>query len=497
MFPPRFKIEIDQEKCIRCKRCTVNCTYDALSYDPELDRIVPNDENCVACLRCAMMCPQKAITITKHPMTFAPHAYWSERVRRDIIQQASTGSALISGMGNDLEYPTIFDHLVIDACQVTNPAIDPLREPIEVTTFLGKKPKQLRFDADLNLETEIAPNLVLETPIIIGHISYGAINLNAHKALAMAVKEAGTILGSGEGGLHPELYPYADHIMVQVASGRFGVHQQYLEVAAAVEIKIGQGAKPGHGGTLPGSKVLPPIAATRMIPPFTDAFSPAPQEDIYSIEDLSQLVYALKEATEYTKPVSVKIAAVHNVASIASGIARSGADIITIDGFRGGTGAAPRILRDHVGIPIEVAIAAVDERLRKEGIRNEVSLIASGGVRSAADVVKAICLGADAVAIVTPAMIAMGCTVCQQCHRGLCAHGIATTRPELAKRLNPEAASKRVVNLLSAWTKEIKEVLGALGVNSIDSIRGNREKLRAVELHESTMKILGVKPAGE
>src|SRR5450756_1875456 len=175
-----------------------------------------------------------------------------------------------------------------------------------------------------------------------------------------------------------------------------------------------------------------------MVPAGTDALSPAPHHDIYSIEDLRQLIYALKEATGYKKPVSVKIAAVHNVAAIASGIARAGADIIYLDGFRGGTGASPAVIRDHVGIPVEIAVAVVDEQLRKEGIRNLVSIIAAGGIRSSADVAKAIALGADAVGIGTAALIAMGCRLCQKCYTGNCSWGIATQKPELTGRLDPD-----------------------------------------------------------
>nr|MDO8079717.1 glutamate synthase-related protein [Candidatus Freyarchaeota archaeon] len=497
MFPPQFSVVIDSDKCEKCKRCTVNCSFEALSYDEREDRIVAKDQKCVACLRCASKCPNGAITIKKNEITFSPHPTWTPEVRLDIMKQAETGGMIIAGMGNDINYPCLFDQIVIDACQVTNPSIDPLREPIEVNTYLGKKPKQLKIAEDFSLETEITPNIMINTPIIIGHVSYGAISLNAHKALAMAASKAGTLMGSGEGGLHPDLYELGDHIIVQVASGRFGVHSKYLEVGAAVEIKIGQGAKPGIGGHLPGEKVTEDIAETRMIPVHTDALSPAPHHDIYSIEDLSQLIYALKEETDYMKPVFVKIAAVHNSAAIASGIARAGADAITIDGFRGGTGAAPEIVRNHLGIPIEVALASVDKRLRDEGIRNEVSLIASGSIRFAADVVKAIALGADAVAIVTPALIAMGCTVCQQCYRGTCAWGICTTRPDLARRLDPEVASRRVYNLIIAWTMELKEVLGALGMNAIESLRYNRERLRGIGIDQKTLEILGIKAAGE
>jgi glutamate synthase domain-containing protein 2 len=234
-----------------------------------------------------------------------------------------------------------------------------------------------------------------------------------------------------------------------------------------------------------------------MIPIGTDALSPAPQHDIYSIEDLQQLIYALKEATRYTKPVIVKIAAVHNVAPIASGIVRAGADIVAIDGIRGGTGAAPTVIRNHVGIPIELALAAVDTRLREEGIRNQASILAAGGFRSSADVLKAIALGADAVYIGTSALVAMGCHLCQKCYTGKCNWGIATQDPYLTKRLNPAIATRRLVNLLRGWSLEIKEMLGGMGINALESLRGNREQLRAVGLSQTEMELLGVKPAGE
>jgi glutamate synthase domain-containing protein 2 len=282
-----------------------------------------------------------------------------------------------------------------------------------------------------------------------------------------------------------------------VASGRFGVHPQYLQAAAALEIKIGQGAKPGIGGHLPGEKVSAEVSRTRMIPEGTDALSPAPHHDIYSIEDLRQLIYALKEATNYTKPVSVKVAAVHNVAPIASGIVRAGADIIAIDGLRGGTGAAPTVIRNNVGIPIELAIAAVDERLRAEGIRAQASVIAAGSIRNSADVVKAIALGADAVYIGTAALVALGCHLCQKCYAGKCNWGIATQDPYLTKRLNPNIGARRLANLIRAWSLEIKEMLGGMGINAIESLRGNRDHLRGVGLDEVELRTLGVKAAGE
>ncbi len=328
-------------------------------------------------------------------------------------------------------------------------------------------------------------------------MSYGSISYNAHASLARAARQLGILYNTGEGGLHQDFYPYGPNTIVQVASGRFGVHKDYLEAGAAIEIKMGQGAKPGIGGHLPGAKIVGDVSRTRMIPEGTDAISPAPHHDIYSIEDLRQLVISLKEATEYQKPIIVKIAAVHNVAAIASGIARSGADIIAIDGFRGGTGAAPTRIRDNVGIPIELALAAVDQRLRDEGIRNHVSLVVGGSIRNSADIIKAIALGADAVYIGTSALLALGCHLCRSCHSGKCNWGIATQRPDLVKRLNPDVGCERLVNLVTAWKHEIKEMMGGMGINSIEALRGNRLMLRGVGLTDKELSILGIQHAGE
>jgi len=495
MNPPEFRVVRDEEKCIKCLVCVRQCGFEAQQYDPEEDRVYSLDENCVACQRCVCLCPTRALRIERNPVPYILNAHWTPEHIHNINKQAATGGVLLTGMGNDKPYPAYFDRLLLNASQVTNPSIDPLREPMELRTYLGSRPDYLGGEKDRYFGP--TPLVPIETPIMFTAISYGAISHQAFEALARAAKAYGTLFNTGEGGLPEDLYEYADHAIVQVASGRFGVHSEYLNAARVIEIKIGQGAKPGIGGHLPGEKITASIAATRMIPEGTDALSPAPHHDIYSIEDLRQLILTLKEATRYTKPVSVKIAAVHNVAAIASGIARAGADIIAIDGFRGGTGAAPLMIRDHVGIPIELAIAAVDQRLREEGIRNRVSLVAAGGFRSSADVVKAIALGADAVYIGTAALVALGCHLCQKCYTGKCSWGIATQDPYKTRRLNPEIGAERLYNLLHGWSHEIKEMLGGMGINSIESLRGNRLHLRGVGLTETELKLLGVKHAGE
>ncbi len=495
---PEYEVVRDPQRCIACRVCERQCANEVHSYDPKTGKMKSDESKCVNCHRCVALCPTHALKIVKNNDTYRINAQWSNEAIGEIYRQAETGGMLLSSMGNPKPYPIYWDKMLLNASQVTNPSIDPLREPMETKTFLGKKPDHIERDSEGHIRTDnLPPQLKLEVPILFSAMSYGAISYNAHECLARAARALGTYYNTGEGGLHEDFYKYGPNTIVQVASGRFGVHKGYLEAGAAIEIKIGQGAKPGIGGHLPGAKIVGDISRTRMIPEGSDAISPAPHHDIYSIEDLRQLVYSLKEATEYKKPVIVKIAAVHNVAAIASGIARSGADIIAIDGFRSGTGAAPTRIRDNVGIPIELALAAVDSRLRQEKIRNNVSLIAGGSIRNSADVVKAIALGADAVYIGTAALLALGCHLCRTCQTGKCNWGIATQRPDLVKRLNPDIGTKRLINLVSAWKHEIMEMMGGMGINSIEALRGNRLMLRGVGLNDRELKILGIKHAGE
>jgi glutamate synthase domain-containing protein 2 len=287
-LPPKFIVERDDSRCIRCEVCVNQCTFDIHSYDIEDDEIKSSEENCVGCHRCVVFCPTNALTIRRNPLDYRENYNWRPEVIEDIIKQSETGGVLLTGMGNDKSYRVYWDHLVLNASQVTNPSIDPLREPMELTTYLGQKPDKVEFKSgSLELETDLAPQVKLDVPIMFSAMSYGAVSLNVHESMARAATEMGTLWNTGEGGLHPKLYKYGDNTIVQVASGRFGVHPEYLDVARVVEIKIGQGAKPGIGGHLPGEKVGAEVSSTRMIPQGTDALSPAPQHDIYSIEELA------------------------------------------------------------------------------------------------------------------------------------------------------------------------------------------------------------------
>jgi len=245
--------------------------------------------------------------------------------------------------------------------------------------FFKREDETIKENPKANTEIEFS-SIWLRYPIYLGDMSYGALSGNPNIAIATAADITETLAGTGEGGLHPEVARHK-RIFVQWASARFGVDVDVLMKGLGVVIKIGQGAKPGIGGHLPGSKVTEPISLTRRIPVGIDAISPAPHHDIYSIEDLGQRIEALKEVTG--KPVFVKVAATNYIPYVVSGIARMGADGVIIDGHGAGTGATPLVIRDNVGIPIELAVASADRVLREQGLRENFTIIAGGRVSNA------------------------------------------------------------------------------------------------------------------
>jgi len=280
---PEFQIVRDEDRCIHCEVCVRQCAFESHSYDSADGKVTTDSLRCVGCQRCATLCPTQALVVREHPREYRGNAYWTARTIEEIYKQAETGGLLLSSMGSDMPHTLYWDNLLLDASQVTNPSIDPLREPMELKTFLGRKPRAVklsRHGRTAVLETALAPQLEIETPILFSAMSYGAISYNTCLALAGAARECGIFYNTGEGGLHRDLYRFGKNTIVQVASGRFGVHKDYLEAGAAIEIKIGQGAKPGIGGHLPGEKVDRAISETRMIPEGTEARSPAPHHDI-------------------------------------------------------------------------------------------------------------------------------------------------------------------------------------------------------------------------
>ncbi|MDE5964201.1 MAG: 4Fe-4S binding protein, partial [Eubacterium sp.] len=281
-IPRRFTIIRDRALCTNCGLCVSQCSNECHFFDEENKTVLSNSNDCVACHRCVDLCPTGALRIEKYVCDYRENINWTPQYQQEICRQAESGSVLLSAMGNPKPYPIYWDKILLNASQVTNPSIDPLREPMEIRTILGRKPEMIKVEKKGKSTVEMPPQVMLETPIIFSAMSFGSISMNAQKSLAMAAKELGTLFNTGEGGLHPELADYCDCAVVQVASGRFGVHKDYLNNSKFIEIKIGQGAKPGIGGHLPGEKVNVEVSNARMIPEGSDAISPAPHHDIYS-----------------------------------------------------------------------------------------------------------------------------------------------------------------------------------------------------------------------
>ncbi len=328
----------------------------------------------------------------------------------------------------------------------------------------------------------------MSAPLYLGDMSYGALSGNPNIAIAKAADLTETLAGTGEGGLHPEVAKHK-RIFVQWASARFGVDVDVLNSGLGVVIKIGQGAKPGIGGHLPGSKVTEPISKTRRIPVGMDAISPAPHHDIYSIEDLGQRIEALKELTG--KPVFVKVAATNYIPYVVSGIARMRADGVIIDGHGAGTGATPAVIRDNVGIPIELAVASADSVLKKEGLRSKFTIIAAGRVGDATDAAKLLALGADVVSVGTGALVAMGCVMVHKCHIGSCPTAL-TNKIDGTRLMDMEFGVKTLVNFIRGFSAELANILDNLNLSSVNELKGRRDLLYGYGLSRDTLEILGV-----
>ncbi len=233
---PEFEVHRDTTRCIKCQVCARQCANEVHAYDAEVDLMMADESKCVDCQRCVSLCPTRALKIVRTDNTFRPNANWRQNTIEEVYRQASTGGVLLSSMGNPEDYPIYWDKMLINASQVTNPSIDPLREPMETKVFLGKKPNKLAFDQDGKMISDLPPQIELELPVMFSAMSYGSISENAHKSLARAATALGTCYNTGEGGLNKALYQYGPNTIVQVASGRFGVHEDYLMAGAAIEI---------------------------------------------------------------------------------------------------------------------------------------------------------------------------------------------------------------------------------------------------------------------
>jgi glutamate synthase domain-containing protein 2 len=337
-------------------------------------------------------------------------------------------------------------------------------------------------NGDYNLSVDLnhrryGPKIRILIPVYGGGMSFGSVSLNFMLARAIAAKHLGTFTCTGEGGYPPELMPYKDYIITQIATGMFGVREDTIQAAKIVEFKYAQGAKPGLGGHLLADKVTSEVANMRESTPFSSLYSPFPFHSVYSVEDHKKHVDWIR-ATNPNCLVAVKISTPVDVDMVAIGSYYAGANIIHIDGGYGGTGAAPEIAKKNIAMPIEYAIPKVHRYLVSEGVRDEITLIASGGIRTAYDVAKAVALGADGCVIGTAEAAAVGCTHCGNCERGRgCQVGITTTDPELSLLIDPEWGARRIVNMYHSWSKQWRIILGNLGLRSIDELRGRTDLL--------------------
>jgi glutamate synthase domain-containing protein 2 len=296
-------------------------------------------------------------------------------------------------------------------------------------------------------------------------------------ARARAARKLKTYTSTGEGGYPDQIVPYRDHVITQVATGMFGVREETIQYAPIVEFKYAQGAKPGLGGHLLADKVTSEVAKMRESSMFTSLYSPFPFHSVYSVEDHKKHVDWIKTVNPRAL-VSVKVSTPTDVDMVAIGSYYAGANIIHIDGGYGGTGAAPEIAKKNIAMPVEYAIPKVHEYLVSEGVRDQITLMASGGIRTADDVAKAIALGADGCVIGTAEAVAVGCTHCGNCERGRgCQVGITTTDPELSQLIDPEWGEKRIVNLFNAWSKRLRIILSEFGLGSIRELRGRKDLL--------------------
>ena len=329
----------------------------------------------------------------------------------------------------------------------------------------------------LNRRGDGLPEPVARLPWYGGGMSYGSVSEQVMVSRARAAKAWGTFTCTGEGGYPPGLLPYKEVIITQVATGMFGVREETIQYAPIVEFKYAQGAKPGLGGHLLGDKTTNEVAKMRESVPWVSLFSPFPFHSVYSVEDHKKHVDWIKTVNP-TALVSVKVSTPHDVDMVAVGSYYAGAHIIHLDGSYGGTGAAPEIAKKNIAMPIEFAIPKVHKYLESEGVRDQVTLIASGGVRTADDIAKAIALGADGCVIGTGDLIALGCTRCSNCERGRgCPFGLTTTDPELQLLVHPDWGAQRISNYYKALSTRLAQILRGLGLRSIAELRGRKDLL--------------------
>jgi len=404
-----------------------------------------------------------------------PTGYLSQWARRGATDRgmylvhhlAEGGGPFVEAMGSERNEPGMharpypsYDEIVFRPAQIDRlPLLGDV--PVETSVVLGTRAKR---------------PLHLDIPIFVSHMSYGALSPEAKEALARGASAAGTAIASGEGGAHPRERDNAERYIFEMASGYFGWTEETIRTADAIEVKIGQGAKPGLGGTLLGSKVTPEIAEVRGVQAGMTVHSPAHFPDISSTADLARRVAEIKEITGGV-PVGIKFAAGNVERDVAAAL-ECGADYITVDGLGGGTGAAPVHVKDNVGIPSAFGLYRARRFLEQEGV-SDVQLIATGGFRTPDEMAKALALGADAIALATASLMAIGCQQYRACHSGGCPMGIATQDPRLRERLDVEESARRLTEFFVRSTAMIVDFARICGRERVSDL--NRSDLASLD----------------
>jgi methylamine---glutamate N-methyltransferase subunit C len=365
------------------------------------------------------------------------------------IKDKSAGMEMVTSMGSQKKLPFKLDDLHFIPAQLSR---IPLNEDEHVNTnvIIGPRAKK---------------PFKISSPLLISGMSFGAVSRNVRLIIGQAATEIGFGFNSGEGGVLEEENQFSDYMIVQYSTGRFGMDEQLIKNAAAVEIRFGQGAYPGKGSFLPADKITAEVARIRGLKRGEAAYSPAHHPDINNPQELEEKIDWLKNLTEGS-PVGAKIGC-GNVEDDVRILAEAGVDFIALDGFGGGTGATATYVRDNVGIPIIAALPRAYKALLKMGLKDKISLIASGGLRSSADFTKCLALGADAVYLGTAALIAMNCEQYRVCHSGLCPTGVTTQNPQLMKQLDLDEGIKKLKTFLSISNQELATLIRMVGKNDV------------------------------
>lgn len=479
--PSRFRHKVPKylitrsEACINCGTCARLCPYGVHERPDGHNKTKPPiSYKCIGfeCEKndfyCIKNCPRNALSLSLNPMYEAlGDCRWTSDMITATWIMAETGAV---PKRKDLEYHIGNSGGGFDKLRFKFPEKAPEINPDEISTAI-----------DLNRRNDGRVKIGIGLPVYGGGMSFGSVSLTTIVSRARNAKAWNTFTCTGEGGYPEALCPYDDHVITQVATGLFGVSEETIKRVKIVEFKYAQGAKPGLGGHLLGEKHTEAISKMREAVKGTSLFSPFPFHSVYSIEDHKKHIDWIKEMNP-NGLVSVKVSTPNDVDMVAVGSYYAGAHIIHIDGGYGGTGAAPDIAKKNIAMPIEYAIPKVHNFLQDEGVRDEMTLIASGGIRNAHDVVKAICLGADGVVIATPEMVALECVRCGNCESGRgCARGIASTDKELAELYNEEWATQRIINLFNAWYDELVEILRRFGMKSITELVGRTDLLYHID----------------